>query len=187
MAQEWIFAGKTALKCEPKRMKQSMSNAAKRILSAAILVAMIAIAAHADASVVSGVYTNRSGAPLSDRQLHFQNRVSGDMYLTRSGSDGSFSADLPPGIYDLRAERGLVIRAGIVVGGAPASVGRVTDGELVSDMLREPFERQGITLPLVDTAAPATAHVANAVPAAQTSATFWAPASNGSTSAAPPH
>jgi len=167
-------------------MKQSMSNAVRRILSAAILVATIAMAAYADASIVSGVYTNRGGAPLSDHQLHFQNRVSGDMYLTRSGGDGSFSADLPPGIYDLRAERGLVIRSGIVVGPTPVSVGRVNDGELMSDVLREPFERQGIAPALVDVAAPATAHVANAVPAAQASATFWAPASNGSTSAAPP-
>lgn len=162
-----------------------MSNAARLILSAAILVATIAIAAHADASEVSGIFTNRSGAPLSDHQLHLENRISGDMYLTRSGADGSFSADLPPGIYNLRAERGLVIKAGIVVGDTAVSVGRVSGGVRGIDLLREPFERQGIAPAVVDTAAPATAHVANAVPAAQASATFWAPASNGSTSAAP--
>jgi hypothetical protein len=167
-------------------MKQSMSNAARRILSAAILVATIAMAAHTDAGIVTGIYNSRSGAPLPDHQLHFENRISRDMYLARSGSDGSFSADLPPGIYDLRAERGLVIKPGIVVGDSAVSVGRVSGGERVSDVLREPFERQGIAPALVDAAAPATAHIANALPAAQASATFWAPASQGSTTAAAP-
>jgi hypothetical protein len=168
-----------------EKMEQSMSNAARRILSAAIL-ATIAMAAHADAGTVTGIYTNRSGAPLPDHQLHFENRISRDMYLARSGSDGSFSADLPPGIYDIRAERGLVIKPGIVVGDSAVSIGRISGGERVSDLLREPFERQGIAPALVDAAAPATAHIANASPAAQASATFWAPASSGSTSAGPP-
>ena len=39
---------------------------------------------------------------------------------------------------------------------------------------------------LVDAAAPATAHIANASPAARASATFWAPTSQGSTTAAAP-
>ena len=164
-----------------------MSNAASRIFRAAMVLAlMIGLAARAEAGFVSGVYTNRAGAPLPEHQLHFQNRVSGDMYLARSGADGSFSADLPPGIYDLRAERGLVIKSNIVVGDLAMNLGRVREGVLISDLVRRPFERQGIAPVLIDSAAPATAHVANAAPEGSGTATFWAPGNQGPMTAAPP-
>jgi len=154
-----------------------MSNGARGILEAVSTVMMVTLAAVlAEAAVVGGVYVNSRGTPLPDRQLHFQNQISGDMYLARSLSDGSFAADLPPGVYDLRGERGLKIKNGIVVGDSPLEVGKVKDGTMMSDVLRGPFERQGIAPMLVDTAAPATAHVANAAPAAAGTATYWAPA-----------
>lgn len=134
-----------------------MLNAASRILCAAVAGALLLCFARADAAEVSGIYTNRGGKPLADHQLHFQNHIAGDMYLTRTGADGSFSTDLPPGTYDLRAERGLIVRPGIRVENANLDVGRVADGAPYD--VRRPFERQGIAPALVDTEAPATAHL----------------------------
>ncbi len=134
-----------------------MLHAASRVLCAFGVAVLVAVAVRADAAVVSGVYTSRGGKPLPDHQLHFQGRIVGDMFLVRTGSDGSFAADLPPGTYDLRAERGLIVRPGIRVVGENLNVGRVSDGAPLD--VRRPFERQGIGPSLVDTAAPATAHL----------------------------
>jgi hypothetical protein len=139
-------------------MNESMSNAAKHVIRVATALALVVVAARANAAMVSGVYTSPGGTPLGDHQLHFENRISGDMYLTRTGGDGSFVSDLPPGIYDLRAERGLIVKSGIRVGGPDLSVGRVLDGAPFD--VRRPFERQGIGPAIVDTEAPATAHFA---------------------------
>jgi len=138
-------------------MKESMGNAASRALCAAIALALVLCAARIEAAMVSGVYTSAGGKPLADHQLHFENRISGDMYLIRTGDDGSFSSDLPPGTYDLRAERGLVVRPGIRVDGPDLNVGRVSEGAPFD--VRRPFEREGIGPTLLDTAAPATAHL----------------------------
>jgi len=159
------------------KTNQSMSNGARAILAAvSILMIVTMTTVFAEAARVGGIYVDSRGTPLPDHQLHFQNRISGDMYLARSASDGSFSADLPPGVYDLRGARGLKLKEEIVVEDAPLAVGKVKDGTLLSAVVRGPFERQGIAPILVDTAAPATAHVANAAPAAAGSPTYWAPA-----------
>lgn len=136
-----------------------MLKAASRVLCAVITGTLIMLAGRAEAATVSGIYTTPHGKPLADHQLHFENRISGDMYLTRTGNDGSFASDLPPGTYDLRAERGLIVRPGIrvEVNGADLNVGRVSEGAPLD--VRRPFERQGIGPALVDTEAPATAHV----------------------------
>lgn len=150
------------------KIKESMLNAARRVLSAALAVTLVVLAGSADAAIVSGVYTSRGGTPLADHQLHFENRISGDIFLTRTGSDGSFSTDLPPGTYDLRAERGLILKEKIVVDGNDVSVGRVTGGPQFD--VRRPFEREGVAPSLVDTEAPATAHLAKPSVAAESSA-----------------
>lgn len=134
-----------------------MRNAASRVLCAAIAGAMVLCFSRADAAEVSGIYTSRGGKPIADHQLHFQNHIAGDMYLTKTGADGSFSTDLPPGTYDLRAERGLIVRPGIRVESTALNVGRVADGAPYD--VRRPFERQGIGPALVQTDAPATAHL----------------------------
>jgi len=144
---------------------------------------LLLCAARASASSVSGVYTSLAGAPVADHQLHFDNLVSGDIFLARTGSDGSFSTDLPPGSYDLRAEYGSVVIPEIIVGDADTSLGKVRAGKPFS-MIWLPFERQGIAPALVGTEAPATAHVsapsgetssADTTPS-QSAATFWSPA-----------
>lgn len=145
-----------------------MSRTARFLFGLAIALFLIAPASRADAGTVSGRLFNRNGAPLADRQVHFENRVSGDIYLARTNSDGSFSAEVPPGIYDLRAERGLVVKSHIVVGGADFSVGQVFEGAPLD--VRRPFEREGIGPSLVDTGAPATAHLHAAAPAASPAA-----------------
>jgi hypothetical protein len=160
-----------------------MLKAAKFIRGAAIVAIALMMAARADAASVSGVYTSRGGAPLADHQLHFENRVSGDMFLARTGSDGSFSSDLPPGVYDLRAERGLVVKSGIRVEGADFAVGRVTDGAPLD--VRRPFEREGVAPSLLEPDAPATAHVVKGAAATNPSIAPSPPQATASTAA--PH
>ena len=126
-------------------------------------------------------------------RLHFDNLVSGDIFLARTGSDGSFSTDLPPGSYDLRAEHGAVVVRSISVGDGDLSVGKVHGGKPF-EMIWLPFEHQGIAPALVGTDAPATAHVST--PTAETSsadatvpqsaATFWSPANPAPAPAAKP-
>jgi hypothetical protein len=170
-----------------------MLNAASRVLCAAIAGALLVCSARANAAMVSGVYTSRGGAPLAGHQLHFENQIGGDIYLARTGSDGSFSTDLPPGTYDLRAERGFIVKAKIVVDGDEISVGRVTDAAPLD--VRRPFEREGLAPSLLDTGAPATAHLTPPSAAAQPSAAAWpaqstasvmAPTSQGPLTVPPP-
>ena len=162
-----------------------MVTVSRSLLGAAIAVAMTLAAASSDAAIVSGVYTSPGGAPLADRQLHFENRVSGDIYLARTGADGSFASDLPTGTYDLRAERGLVVKSGIVidVNSVDMNVGQVREGAPLD--VRRPFEREGVGPSIVDTGAPATAHLDNApvrvaptAPAVEPAPSNTAPASS---------
>src|SRR5215467_12735315 len=64
---------------------------------------------------ISGNFVYQNGSPAYDRQLHFQNRASSDLYVAATDERGDFSASLPPGIYDLRAERGVILKRRIVV------------------------------------------------------------------------
>ncbi len=112
----------------------------------------------ASAAMVSGVLNERAGPPAKDRQLHFENRLSGDMFLTPTDDAGAFEADLPPGTYDLRAERGLIIKRHIVVDREAVTLGTLRDPPPLD--VRRPFQRQGIAETVIHAAAPATANVA---------------------------
>jgi len=107
--------------------------------------------------VVTGSFAYRDGSPAKDRQLHFENRASADMYIVATGSDGTFSVDLPPGIYDLRAEHGVVLISGIVVGKSDLNVGRAVEAAPLD--VRRPFEYEGVAEAILTSPAPATAHV----------------------------
>jgi hypothetical protein len=123
----------------------------------AIVIAISAIwAAPSNAAIVNGVYTSTTGTPLASHQLHFENRISADIYLTHTGADGSFSSELPPGIYDLRAEHGLIIKKGIKVDRDNVSIGRVDEGAPLD--ARRPFEWEAVAPPILSIEAPATAH-----------------------------
>jgi hypothetical protein len=162
-----------------------MHCAVKSVVIAAIAASLFIGTARADAAMVSGIYAGARGTPSAGHQLHFENRISGDIFITHTGSDGSFSTDLPPGTYDLRAEHGLVVKSKIKVSTAAMDLGHVGSGKPI-DMLLLPFERQGVAPTIINSEAPATAHLTSTSNAAgssmdgasaQSSATFYAPGS----------
>ncbi len=171
-----------------------MDKAAGYALAVAFASMLFVPMARANAATISGIYSDRKGTPLPGHQIHFENRISGDIFLTRTGSDGSFSTDLPPGAYDLRAERGLVLYHDLLVDHGAVNLGRVEDGAPLD--VRRPFEREGLAPSMVESAAPATAHLhaanrnASAAPASgtaeQSSTAAAAVAPSAHSSPAPP-
>lgn len=106
---------------------------------------------------VSGVLAAPEGGPLAGHELHFQGRVSAEIYTVRTGVDGAFSTTLPQGVYDLRGEYGAVIASGVVVGPSPVNLGQVhAPGPY--DVWRL-LEWQEIGQAIVKSPAPATAYV----------------------------
>jgi len=126
-------------------------------LSVAVATGLASWAQIAGAANVSGVMSYRGGKPADKRQLHYENRVTSDIYVAPTQPDGSFTADLPPGIYDLRAERGVVLAGQIRVDKDDVNVGHVVEPAPLD--LRRPFEHEGVADALVDSPAPATANV----------------------------
>lgn len=106
---------------------------------------------------VTGSFVYRDGTPADNRQLHFQNRATQDLFVAPTDSKGEFEAHLPPGIYDLRAERGVILKRKIIVGSTDMSVGRVVEPAPLD--VHRPFQRQGVAEAIVDTPAPATANM----------------------------
>jgi hypothetical protein len=106
-----------------------MRGAMRRLALAAALVLPAAFApvANAEAGRVSGVLTTYQGQPDASRDLHFENCITHDNFLAPTHTDGSFAQSLPPGCYNLRAERGAILRSSIQVGEAPVSLGQVSD------------------------------------------------------------
>ena len=130
------------------------------ILSCAMALGLAAPAAAVTFSSahVSGNFVYLDGGAADNRQLHFQNRASGDMFVAPTDSHGDFAAYLPPGLYDLRAERGVILKPKIlVVGNDDFNIGRVVEPAPL-DVLR-PFERQGVAEAIVQSPAPATANM----------------------------
>ncbi len=92
------------------------------------VTAVISTGAHlAVAANVNGTMTYASGSPATRRQLHYENRTTGDMYVAPTTPDGSFTADIPPGLYDLRAERGVILKHKIRVEKDDLNIGRVVE------------------------------------------------------------
>ena len=126
-------------------------------LSVAIGAGLAVGARTAGAANVSGVMSYRDGSPADKRQLHYENRVTSDMFVAPTKPDGSFTANLPPGLYDLRAERGVVLASKIRVDSADVNIGHVVEPAPLD--MRRVFERQGVAETLVESPAPATANV----------------------------
>lgn len=123
----------------------------------ATALAALALPVCARAATVSGRFVYRNGAPANDRQLHFENVISEDMFIAPTNRDGEYSIELPPGVYDLRAERGVVLQRNVVVG-----INNVTVPQSVEPApldVRRPFEHQAIAEAIVHTAAPGTANL----------------------------
>lgn len=138
---------------------RNLSSLASVTIVAAFALGTAAIPTAADATVVSGMFSYQSGSPAKNRQLHFENRVTQDMFIAPTEDDGTFSTDLPPGRYDLRAERGVVLRANVLV---DTSEGSINIGHVVEPApldVRRPFEHEGIGEDIVQNPAPSTANL----------------------------
>ena len=124
----------------------------------AAVCAVVAGASSAEAARVNGTLVAYEGpAQQSDRYLHFQNQVTGDCYMVATATDGAFGAQLPPGVYDLRAERGAILARTIIVGSADVGLGRVS--ELAPYAPARIWQFQGIAPSLLSSAAPSTANI----------------------------
>ena len=127
-------------------------------LAIAIGCSVFSISApRAGATLVSGNFVYRNGSPGKDRQLHLENRATGDMYVAACNSDGTFSTDVPPGLYDLRAERGVILKYRIHVGQEPINIGRVI--EPVPLDVHRMFQHETVAESIVKSPAPATANL----------------------------
>lgn len=126
-------------------------------LSVAVVAGFAAGARIAGAANVSGTMSYRDGKAAERRQLHYQNRITNDIFVAPTKPDGSFTADLPPGWYDLRAERGVVLASKIRVDTEDVNVGHVVEPAPLD--VRRPFEHQDVAEALVESPAPATANI----------------------------
>src|SRR5215471_15858336 len=135
-------------------MKRGVSSTALVLFLCMIgIVPMSALAA-----TVRGVLTGyENTTPLASRDLHFQNIVTGDAYLSPTHSDGSFRASLPPGRYRLRTETGAILVDSIMVGRADIDLGRVS--ELAPLALQRLWQAQAIAPTLLTSPAPSTAYL----------------------------
>jgi hypothetical protein len=125
----------------------------------AIILAVVGSApCPAHAARVSGVLTSyENSTPLASRDLHFQNVITGDAYLSPTHSDGSFGASLPPGTYRLRTETGAILVKSIVIGRANIDLGHVN--ELAPLAPQRWWQSQTIAPTRLDTPAPSTAYL----------------------------
>ncbi|HYL59091.1 MAG TPA: hypothetical protein VEU51_09480 [Candidatus Acidoferrales bacterium] len=128
------------------------------VTAAAGLAICFAVSAlTASAANVSGMMSYRNGAPADKRQLHYENRVTGDMYVAPTNPDGTFKANLPPGLYDLRAERGVILARKIRVDAADVNIGHVVEPAPLD--VHRPFQREGVAEAIVVSPAPSTANL----------------------------
>jgi hypothetical protein len=133
-------------------------------LSVAFAAGLAAGARIAGAANVSGMMSYRDGRAAERRQLHYENRVTSDIFVAPTKPDGSFTADLPPGFYDLRAERGVVLASNIRVDSADVNVGHVVEPAPLD--VRRLFEHESVAETILESPAPATANVISGRPLA---------------------
>lgn len=133
-----------------------MRRLSRQPLGFALLTALAIAASSARAATVTGFLTTYHGQRAPNRQIHFENRVTKDIFLARTGKDGAFSAELPAGYYSVRLERGAIVTT-VRVGLQPVDVGRVK----IPAPLYPPrlFQLQGLGEAIVTSPAPSTANV----------------------------
>jgi hypothetical protein len=134
------------------------SAAPLRALVAAGAVAIaLALPGLARAARVSGTFNTYQGQPAAYRDRHFENCATQDTYLAPTHGDGSFAQSLPPGCYDLRAERGAIVRHALMVGVADVALGAVSDlAPLAPARL---FQLESLFPTLLYSPAPSTAYI----------------------------
>jgi hypothetical protein len=117
-----------------------------------------ALAARQMSIAVTGVLAAaEAGAPLAGSELHFQGRISGNVYMVRTQTNGAFSTMLPAGLYDLRDMHGTVIARAVAVGQSPVDLGQVRPPGPYN--VWRLVERQEIGEAIVESPAPASAYV----------------------------
>jgi hypothetical protein len=116
------------------------------------------VASRRMSTAVAGVLAaSESGGQLGGHELHFQNRISGNIYTVRTETNGAFSTMLPEGVFDLRGMHGAIIVRSVTVGQSPVNLGQVhSPGPY--DFWRL-VERQEIGPAIVKSPAPATAYI----------------------------
>ena len=122
------------------------------------LCGLVMLPAAALAGRVSGKLTGyENSTPEASRDLHFQNVITRDIYLSPTHTDGSFAANLPPGVYDLRAERGVILKHSIAVGTDEVSLGIVSDAAPYAPARL--FDLQAVAPSILTSPAPSTAYI----------------------------
>lgn len=124
------------------------------------VLAMLVVAglpAVASAARVSGTLIGYQGQPEPSRDLHFENCASHDSYLAPTHTDATFAQNLPPGCYNLRAERGAILRPGIMVKDNDVALGAVSD--LAPFAPARLFDLEALFPTLLTSPAPSTAYI----------------------------
>jgi hypothetical protein len=107
--------------------------------------------------IVSGKLLTHEGQPAANQPIHFENIVSGDLFLAQTAQDGSFSFPLPPGEYDLRVEQGPIVVNFI---DADIEAEAVTLGTLSEPpQIQYWLQAEGLAAALVKSPAPITSNV----------------------------
>ncbi|HYA35559.1 MAG TPA: hypothetical protein VEF03_08060 [Candidatus Binataceae bacterium] len=151
-------------------MKKTSALIVRFAVSVAIALTLSATGYCAE---VSGTFVSFDGKPVSDTQLHFEAIPGGDIFMTRTGADGKFSTVLRRGTYEIRTERGLVLKSRVKVDTSDVNVGQLRDGAPLD--VRRPFQREVLGPAMVETSAPATAHLGNAAAPAGSAVTTLKP------------
>jgi len=148
---------------EPNRSTLAFLRVMARVFTrSAVLAAALAIAtmagmpSRARAATVSGTLVQYEGAPDPNRDLHFENVITHDIYMAPTHQDGSFSQQLPPGTYRLRTEVGAIVASDIGVANADVPLGRVS--ELAPLAPARLFQFQKIAPTILRSPAPSTAY-----------------------------
>ena len=104
---------------------------------------------------ISGKLLTYEGQPAADRQIHFENTVSADAYLTSTGKDGSFSIAVPPAAYNLREEHGPIVAGNVAAWGDPVNLGTVSEPGGLQHFLQS----EGLAPAQIHSPAPVTSDV----------------------------
>ena len=157
------MSGWQHIKCgkarRPRGAEHSFVGDAMRLatLLAFGIALVAALPPSARATIVHGILTGGNGDSGLANQVYLQNRVSGDLFIAPPKPDGAFSANVPPGIYDLRTERGSILVGEIVVGQAEVNLGNVQVPRSFS--FESLFQGQRLAPTQLQVPAPATARL----------------------------
>ncbi|MGH7917620.1 MAG: hypothetical protein ACREQE_09135 [Candidatus Binataceae bacterium] len=112
-----------------QRGRALIAGVGARLTAVAIglLIIGLTLPGAAMAARVQGTLVNGQGVLEGGRRFHFENHLTGDIYIAPIHVNGAFGASLPPGLYDLRAQHGVIILRGIRVGSKPVELGKIQE------------------------------------------------------------